>query len=108
MRYTKNDIRNIPLTEFMAALGERPVKAYDELRLYYAPYRNDSEPVFVVDTQTNRWYDHGTDESGKIIDLAALKMNPAVGTLFQPKIYTRKARRKPCFSRCLCRVSGWR
>ena len=78
MRYTKNDIRNIPLTEFMAALGEKPVKAYDELRLYYVPYRNDPEPVFVVDTQTNRWYDHGADESGKIIDLARLKMNPAV------------------------------
>lgn len=78
MRYTKNDIKNIPLTEFMAALGEKPVKAYDELRLYYVPYRNDPEPVFVVDTQTNRWYDHGTDESGKIIDLARLKMNPAV------------------------------
>ncbi len=28
MRYTKNDIRNIPLTEFMAALGEKPVKAF--------------------------------------------------------------------------------
>ena len=78
MRYTKNHIKNIPLTEFMAALGEKPVKAYDELQLYYAPYRNDPEPVFVVDTQTNRWYDHGTDESGKIIDLARLKMNPAV------------------------------
>ena len=23
MRYTKNDIKNIPLTEFMAALGEK-------------------------------------------------------------------------------------
>lgn len=78
MRYTKNDIRNIPLTEFMAALGERPVKTYDELQLYYAPYRNDPEPDFAVDTQTNRWYDHGTDESGKIIELAALKMNPVV------------------------------
>ena len=28
----------------------------------------------------------------------SLKMNPAVGTLFQPKIYTRKARLAPCFS----------
>ena len=78
MRYTEKDIRNIPLTEFMAALGEKPVKTYEELQLYYAPYRNDAEPVFVVDTQTNRWYDHGTDESGKIVDLAKLKMNPAL------------------------------
>lgn len=76
MRYTEKDISNILLTEFMAALGERPVKTYDELQLYYVPYRNDPEPVFVVDTQINRWYDHGTNESGKIIDLARLKMNP--------------------------------
>lgn len=76
MRYTKNDIRNIPLTEFMAALGEKPVKAFDDMKLYYAPQRDDTEPMLVVDTNTNRWYDHATDQSGDIIDLAALKMNP--------------------------------
>lgn len=76
MRYTKNDIRNIPLTEFMAALGEKPVKAFDNMKLYYAPQRDDTEPMLVVDTNTNRWYDHATDQSGDIIDLAALKMNP--------------------------------
>ena len=76
MRYTKNDIRNIPLTEFMAALGEKPVKAFGYMKLYYAPHRDDPEPMLVVDTKTNRWYDHATDQSGDIIDLAALKMNP--------------------------------
>lgn len=76
MRYTKNDIKNIPLTEFMAALGEKPVKAFGDMKLYYAPQRDDPEPLLVVDTNTNRWYDHATDQSGDIIDLAALKMNP--------------------------------
>ncbi len=76
MRYTKNDIRNIPLTEFMAALGENPVKAFGDMKLYYAPQRDDPEPMLVVDTKTNRWYDHATDQRGDIIDLAALKMNP--------------------------------
>lgn len=76
MRYTKNDIKNIPLTEFMAALGEKPVKAFGDMKLYYAPQRDDTEPMLVVDTKTNRWYDHATDHSGDIIDLAALKMNP--------------------------------
>ena len=80
MRYTKNDIRNIPLTEFMAALGEKPVKAFEDMKLYYAPQRDDPEPMLVVDTNTNRWYDHATDESGDIIDLAALKMNPNLYT----------------------------
>ncbi len=80
MRYTKNDIRNIPLTEFMEALGEKPVKAFEDMKLYYAPQRDDPEPMLVVDTNTNRWYDHATDQSGDIIDLAALKMNPNLYT----------------------------
>ena len=80
MRYTKNDIKNIPLTEFMAALGEKPVKAFGDMKLYYAPQRDDTEPMLVVDTKTNRWYDHATDRSGDIIDLAALKMSPNLYT----------------------------
>lgn len=80
MRYTKNDIRNIPLTEFMAALGEKPVKAFEDMKLYYAPQRDDPEPLLVVDTNTNRWYDHATDQSGDIIDLAAMKMNSSLYT----------------------------
>lgn len=77
MRYTKNDIKNIPLTEFMAALGEKLVKAFGDMKLYYAPQRDDPEPMLVVDTKT---YDHATDQSGDIIDLAALKMNPKLYT----------------------------
>ena len=80
MRYTKNDIKNIPLTEFMAALSQKPVKAFGDMKLYYAPQRDDPEPMLVVDTKTNRWYDHATDQSGNIIDLAALKMNPNLYT----------------------------
>ncbi len=78
MRYTKKDIPKIPLTEFMAALGEKPIRKMEDVILYYAPQRDDPEPMLVVDTNTNRWYDHATDESGDIIDLAALKMNPNV------------------------------
>ena len=80
MRYTKNDIKNIPLTEFMAALGEKPVKAFGDMKLFYAPQRDDPEPMLVVDTKTNRWYDHATNHSGDIIDLAVLKMNPNLYT----------------------------
>ena len=80
MKYSRKDIPNIPLTEFMAALGEKPVKSFDDMMLYYAPQRDDQEPMLVVDTKTNRWYDHATDQSGDIIDLAALKMNPNLYT----------------------------
>lgn len=80
MKYSRKDIPNIPLTEFMAALGEKPVKSFEDMKLYYAPQRDDPEPMLVVDTKTNRWYDHATDQSGDIIDLAALKMNPNLYT----------------------------
>ena len=78
MRYTEKDIRNISLTEFMAALGEKPVKSFEDMKLYYAPQRDDPEPMLVVNTSTNKWYDHATDQTGDIIDLAALKMNPTL------------------------------
>ena len=78
MRYSEKDIRNIPLTEFMAALGEKPVKSFEDMKLYYAPQRDDPEPMLVVNTSTNKWYDYATDQTGDIIDLAALKMNPAL------------------------------
>ncbi len=75
MRYTEQDIPNIPLTEFMAALDEKPAKIFEGAKLYYAPQRYDPEPMLLVDEANNRWYDHATDESGDIIDLAELKMN---------------------------------
>ena len=78
MRYTEKDIRNIPLTEFMAALGEKPVKSFEDMKLYYAPQRDDPEPMLLVNTSTNKWYDHATDQTGDIIDLATLKMNPTL------------------------------
>lgn len=76
MRYTENDIFRIPLTEFLAALGEKSVKSFENMMLYYAPHRDDPEPTLVVYTNTNRWFDHSTEERGNIIDLARLKMNP--------------------------------
>lgn len=75
MRYTKKDIPKIPLTEFMAALGEKPVMENGHSVVYYTPYRDDPEPMFWVNTKTNRWHDYATDESGELRDLASLNMN---------------------------------
>lgn len=72
MRYTEKDIPNIPLTTFMDALGEKSVGGYGYLKLYYTPYRDDTEALFVVDTKMNNWYDHGTDEWGDLYGLAEL------------------------------------
>lgn len=72
MRYTDKDIPSIRLTQFMDALGEKPVKGFQDMKLYYTPYRDDTEPMFVINERTNRWYDHATDESGDLRELAEL------------------------------------
>ena len=72
MRYTEKDIPGMPITAFLDALGEKSVGGYGYLKLYYAPYRDDAEALLVVDTKMNNWYDHGTDESGNLYDLAEL------------------------------------
>ena len=72
MRYTENDIPSMPITAFLDALGEKQVKAFQNMKLYYALYRDDTEPMFVIDEKTNRWYDHATDESGDLRKLAEL------------------------------------
>ncbi len=46
---------------------------------HYIMHRSaTTEPMLLVDTKTNRWHDNETGWSGDIIDLAGLKMNPAV------------------------------
>lgn len=72
MEYTKKDIPKIPISQFMDALGEKPVKVVDDFKFYYAPYRDDTEPMLVVNDKLKRWYDNATDEMGNLRDLAKL------------------------------------
>ena len=72
MEYTEKDIPKISISQFMDALGEKPVKVMDDFKFYYAPYRDDTEPMLVVNDKLKRWYDNATDEMGNLRDLAKL------------------------------------
>ena len=72
MEYTEKDIPKISISQFMDALGEKPVKELDDFKFYYAPYRDDTEPMLVVNDKLKRWYDNATDEMGNLRDLAKL------------------------------------
>ena len=72
MEYTEKDIPKIPISQFMDALGEKPVKGVNDFKFYYAPYRDDTEPMLVVNDKLKRWYDNATDEMGNLRDLAKL------------------------------------
>ncbi len=66
------DIKNLPLEEFMKALGCEPVKREGSRLTYNAPYSADSNTTMVVDTEKNGWYDSKEPEKnyGGIYDLA--------------------------------------
>lgn len=56
------DIKNIPLTEFMKALGqEHPVAADGNLRIYNAPYDSEHAATMVI----NR--DYGNKHGNKSV-----------------------------------------
>ena len=66
------DIKNLPLEDFMKALGYEPVKRDGSRLTYNAPYSSDSNATMIVDAEKNGWYDSKEPEKyyGGIYDLA--------------------------------------
>lgn len=64
------DIRKIPITDFLARMGYEPtVRKWNEW-WYSAPYREDRTPSFRVNIQKNVWQDFGIGHGGDIFSLA--------------------------------------
>ncbi len=68
------DIKSIPIREYLNGIGIHPVKEYGYYGMYHCPYREDRNASFKVDYNKNIWYDFGTSEGGSIIDLV-MKIN---------------------------------
>lgn len=66
------DIKNLPLEDFMKAIGYEPIKREGNRLTYEAPYSTDSNATMVVDAEKNGWYDREQPEQyyGGIYDLA--------------------------------------
>lgn len=66
------DINNLPLEDFMKAIGYEPIKKDGNLLTYNAPYSVGGNATMVVDTEKNGWYDSIEPEKyyGGIYDLA--------------------------------------
>ncbi|WP_304428640.1 hypothetical protein [uncultured Duncaniella sp.] len=63
------DIKNLPLEDFMKAMGFEPIKRDNNLLTYESPYSANGN--IVVDTEANGWYDNAQPEKtyGGIYDL---------------------------------------
>ena len=63
-------MREIPIADFLNAMGVRPAKQREQVLWYSAPYRTERTPSFKVDTAKNVWFDFGTGKGVDIFDLA--------------------------------------
>lgn len=63
-------MREIPIADFLNAMGIQPSKQKGNVLWYSAPYRTERTPSFKVDTAKNIWFDFGTGKGGDIFDLA--------------------------------------
>ena len=72
---TIEEIRDMPVTDFLHKLGLKSTKKRGREVWYHAPYRSDRTPSFCVNTEKNIWNDFGTGMGGDIFTLAGLMIN---------------------------------
>ena len=69
------EIRDMPLTDFLHKMGLKSTKKRGNEVWFHAPYRSDRTPSFCVNTEKNIWNDFGTGMGGDIFTLAGLMIN---------------------------------
>ena len=70
--YNLQNIKNIPIADYLHARGIQPIKKYGSYALYNAPYREDHNASMKVDFARNLWFNFGLGKGGSIIDLVML------------------------------------
>lgn len=75
------EAKYIPIAEYLAKQGIRPVYIKGNDYWYCSPLRDEKHPSFKVNTKLNAWYDHGAGEGGSIIDLGIRLHNCSVSQL---------------------------
>lgn len=64
------EIRRIPITDFLALAGHAPKRQRGDECWYLAPYREERTASFQVNIRKNVWHDFGTGRGGDIFTLA--------------------------------------
>ncbi|MBQ2884228.1 MAG: toprim domain-containing protein [Alphaproteobacteria bacterium] len=66
---TIQDIKLIPIRDYLAQRGVRPKQENNRYGFYLSPLREEGDASFKVDYSQNMWYDFGLGRGGSIIDL---------------------------------------
>lgn len=69
------EIRKIPLADFLQRLGHLPTRRQGNRLWYLAPYRKEKGASFNVNLCRNVWFDFGLGKGGDIFSLAGMMTN---------------------------------
>ncbi|TRW25372.1 DNA primase [Flavobacterium zepuense] len=78
-----DEAREIDLIKYLSSLGHEPVKIRNADYWYLSPLRNEVTASFKVNTNINRWYDHGIGQGGNTIDFALIYHKCTVGEFME-------------------------
>jgi len=67
--------KQIPIEIVLQKMNYTPSKTNGFDTWYSSPLHDEKTPSFKVNTKINRWYDHGLQKGGNIIDFIAIKFN---------------------------------
>ena len=67
--------KQIPIELVLQKMNYRPSKTNGFDKFYFSPFRDERTASFKINTKINRWYDHGLQKGGNIIDFIAIKFN---------------------------------
>jgi len=70
--------RNISIVKTLENLGHFSKKESEKEAWFLSPFRSETQASFKVDLKINRWYDHGENKGGNVIDLIMSLKNYSV------------------------------
>jgi DNA primase len=65
--------REISIEKVLQNLGCEPTKSNENENWYLSPFRQEKSASFKVNRKINRWYDHGEQKGGHVIDFVIQK-----------------------------------
>lgn len=67
--------KQIPIEMVLQKMNYTPSKINGFDTWFLSPFRDEKTPSFKVNTKINRWYDHGLQKGGNLIDFVSIKFN---------------------------------
>ncbi len=73
--------KEISIEKVLQKQGYFPSKDIENCNWYLSPFRAEKTPSFRLDLRLNRWFDHGEQKGGNVIDYVVYKFNFSVSLL---------------------------